>query len=51
MTHAVTITSEMDHLDQLGSEGRIGGRGAWIKSQAQKHHQILRTQDELRVGR
>ena len=51
MTLVVTITSELDHLDQLGADGRIGGRGAWIKSQAQKHHQILRTQDELRVCR
>jgi hypothetical protein len=41
----------MDHLDQLDADGRIGGRGAWIKSQAQQHHQILRTQDELRIGR
>ena len=49
--HAVTITSEMDQLDQLGADGRIDGRGAWIKSQAQQHHQIMRTQDELRVGR
>ena len=49
--HAVTITSELDQLDQLGADGRIGGRGAWIKSQAQQHHQILRTQDELRLGR
>jgi hypothetical protein len=51
MTSAPAATSELDHLDQLGADGRIGGRGAWIKSQAQHHHQILRTQDELRVGR
>lgn len=51
MTSAPAATSEMDQLDQLGADGRIGGRGAWIKSQAQQHHQILRTQDELRVGR
>jgi hypothetical protein len=51
MTSAPAATSEMDHLDQLDADGRIVGRGAWIKSQAQQHHQILRTQDELRVGR
>ena len=51
MTASLTANSEMDQLDQLGADGRIDGRGAWIKSQAQQHHQIMRTQDELRVGR
>ncbi len=40
MTSAPAGTSEMDHLDQLDADGRIGGRGAWIKSEAQQHHQI-----------
>jgi len=51
MTSAPAGTSEMDHLDQLDADGRIVGRGAWINSQAQQHHQILQTQDELRVCR
>ncbi|WP_255518569.1 hypothetical protein [Synechococcus sp. CBW1006] len=35
---------------QLGAEGRIGRRGAWIQGQAQQHHQILRTQHKLGIG-